>query len=330
MVSVHNFGEWSRAFIQLIMRWRIEMGITNYDKSGFYLKEHVNSPVVCFERLLVLGRANTHVKYFPSSEIAKSFKRFIYSNILSLPIDSLMSNEPQLVLNNSRRCNSLRSFRNNEYFDDDIDKYKQFSLESIRTLQKQSVHTVQLDPAQFGYDYRRVRVTWVLRSGASRRILNFLEIQRVILESGIVDVKWFQSHIVYMDNLSFREQVEIMSCTDILISVHGTALFNGILLTENSVVIQLFSPKFIEFVFSPPLRESGVYVINIPYVDHTQEKSTSDCDNIPQDCLNLSSTFAGNEIRCWAMRQCSFSVDPKQFHTKFIEAYYYILSARWL
>ena len=78
----------------------------------------------------------------------------------------------------------------------------------------------------------------------------------MLLESGLVDVAWLQSHVLYFDNLLFSEQVDIMRSTDLLISVHSAGLINGIFMKSGSVAMQIFNNRFVEFVFAPPLKQS--------------------------------------------------------------------------
>ena len=267
------------------------------------------------------------MKYFPSKETASLFKTFVYKEILS--IDPKESNKfDSNSLQEFNRCHAIKSLRN-------IDKITTLKNKSsyymISEQRPATVHFKRLLPHDVRGQYQRLRVTWILREGATRRILNFHKVQKMIIESGLVDIEWFLKHTLYFSNLDFRDQISIMSCTDVLLTVHSSGIFNGIFLPDNSVVIQLFMPRFIEFTFSPALRESSVHVINVAFrmKDIPSEYNLSDCDNIPDDCLNLPTTFAGNKIDCFKLRGCSFPVDLSIFHTAFMEAYYYVLSAKW-
>jgi hypothetical protein len=181
--------------------------------------------------------------------------------------------------------------------------------------------------------HRRLKVTWILRSGSSRRVLNFPAVQKMILETGLVDTRWFMSHIMYFDNLSFHEQVYILSQTDILISVHSAGLFNGIFMREQSAAVQIFNSRFIEFVFTPPLRQAGIMLFNLPSFSHNASDygNFSDCPNVPPGCWNTSrNIFEAGSINCVKIRQCSVWVDIDRFHITFLEAYYHVLSAKFL
>ena len=76
----------------------------------------------------------------------------------------------------------------------------------------------------------------------------------------LVDKEWLLNHTFPFDGLSFQEQAILMAETDVLISVHSAALFNGIFMKPGSAAINIMNGRFIEYVFSPPLRYNYTYI----------------------------------------------------------------------
>ena len=77
-VSHHPFAFKYRK-VGMVIDWRTRK---KWDTPKIVLKEHIYQSITCYERVVILGRANSWVKYFPSSEVAKEFKGFIYSHSL--------------------------------------------------------------------------------------------------------------------------------------------------------------------------------------------------------------------------------------------------------
>ena len=50
-----------------------------------------------------------------------------------------------------------------------------------------------------------------------------------------------------------------------------------------------------------------------------------------RQCMSLPTAFDANRISCArVVRPCCVHVDALSFHTSFMEAYYYVLSVKWL
>lgn len=187
------------------------------------LKDHIYfhsepelGPVHCFEELLLLGRATTHSGFFRNQHVASLFKQFVYSK---------MNVREGTVIHEEEKI----SFRSGD---------------------------------------RLLRITVALRAGPQRLIMNLPEVLQLFLSlrgreadgrmNGrlLVDKEWLLSHVQTFDKLTFRDQVELMAQTDVFISVHGAALFNGIFMRDGSAAIDILNGRFIEYVFTPPLRYS--------------------------------------------------------------------------
>lgn len=163
----------------------------------------------------------------------------------------------------------------------------------------------------------------------------------------LVDEEWLLGHILPFDGLSFQEQVTLMAETDVLVSVHSAALFNGIFMRPGSAAINIMNGRFIEYVFSPPLRyplflslflsllnhmtwmfrEAGVELLYVASDDTTR---FSNCPaDTPQHCFERAYGFDASDIECWKIRQCSVTVDLVDFYRVLMQAYKYVRSAKF-
>ena len=153
-----------------------------------------------------------------------------------------------------------------------------------------------------------------------------------------------------------------MSEIDILITTHGASILNGIFMKANSVVINILNSPFIEYVFSPMLREAGVHILYVPvlnpqlqcsgincpypliintnhssghssdsYNKHSLNSSTKYMSkvDIPYHCIADNDNIHRGHIECIALRQCSVQVDRHLFKHSLYEAYYYISHMKW-
>lgn len=283
---------------------------------SMHFKEHI-PPFTCFEKLLVLGRANPHIKYWPSEEVATQFKIFVLKKL-----------QDRIINTAYERAISISS-DDNGGGDDDCDDIL-FPLARLASSHDGGVHVHRV--IRSGKEvHQRLKVTWILRAGRARRILNLPEMQQTLLNTGLVDVKWLLRHTLYFENLDLFQQAHILNNTDILISVHSAGLFNGMFMQRGSAAIQIFNSRFAEFVFSPPLRQAGVMLLNVPSFTTSADDYGAflDCPNIPSSCWNTSSVLDSASINCWSIRQCSVVVYRERFLYSFYEAYYHVLSVKY-
>ena len=96
---------------------------------------------------------------------------------------------------------------------------------------------------------RLLTVTILIRT-FNRYITNYDEIYTLLQSyNNILDMEWLEEHrAVVMDSLSFAQQVKLMRDTDIVISVHGTALVNSVFMQPYSVAIALMQSRHVEYV----------------------------------------------------------------------------------
>ena len=205
---------------------------------------------------------------------------------------------------------------------------------------------------------QKVRVTIVLRGSPSRAMLNLPQLLHILYNTHFIDIQWLREHISTFELLSFKQQVIIMSQTDIFISVHGAAIINSIFMRTGSVMINILNGPFIEYVFTPPLREAGVKLMHIPVLNstiqcpntenppfHSSDTSTGNDtgtgggsgtlqglnpknNSVPLHCLGRD-IIDGGDITCVSLRRYSVIVDLQLFRASVYEAYYHILSAKW-
>ena len=273
----------------------------------------------CYNDLLLLGRTNTHVKFFPSAAIGKAFRDFVHKRVQV----------------NARSycdtfCSAERTAKKHSFNDPPL-ACPPVSMECTMHIYRErcacdsSSRTNSHESQGSAASYRKLRVTISIRT-TSRRILNLPELTKAMLATGLVHKEWLFSHILVLESLSFAEQVRIYAETDILICVHGAAAINGIFMRPGSVVFEIFNGRFVEFVFAPPLREVEVHYVYTYVRDHTAQ--TEGCDDVPSKCLQ-GSIYAAASIDCVRIRTCSVRVDVVDFELVFMQAYYHVLSHKW-
>lgn len=93
----------------------------------------------------------------------------------------------------------------------------------------------------------------IVARGNSRFILNMEELVAATTAIGI------QSRIVYLEDLTIMEQVNLFSTTQILVAAHGSALANWVFLPTNAIVIELVPwgmTNQVDPFFNDPIRKS--------------------------------------------------------------------------
>lgn len=306
------------------------------------------SGAVCFRDLILLGRTNTHLKFFSSPRIATEFRDFVHkklhigllhkksrssiSHTTSLWASAVSKrySSPKGIPRTTQQTKPTRETGGSEYDRRQSTEQKALYCQPVSTNCTLHVYPpVQLRTATgpgATAPHRRLKVTISIRT-SSRLILNLPELQRTMVRTGLVDENWLFNHVIVLETLSFRRQVEIMSETDVFICVHGAAAINGVFMHPGSVVIELFNARFVEFVFAAPLREVQVRHLYTYVRDHARD--TRDCaPGVPPACLT-GSVYDASSLDCVAIRSCSMYVDTHEFHLTFMEAYYHILGAKW-
>jgi len=311
LLSIHPPFRWTKTFSALVNSQRRERGLKS---ASVLFKEHMLQ-IACYENVLVLGRANPHIKYWPSDIAAIQFKIFVLKHLQDKILEKVFDSK------RSRRLISISPDASDDFL---------FPIARLTSSLDGGVHVHRV--IRSGNEvHQRLRVTWILRAGSTRRVLNFPDIQRMLLKTGLVDVRWFLAHILYFENLDFFDQVYILNRTDILISTHSAGIFNGVFMQKGSAAIQIFNSRFVEFVFTPPLRQAGVTLINVPSFSTSSHDygDFANCLNASPSCWNTSSIFDAGSINCWAIRQCSVVVNLEHFIYAFYEAYYHVLSEKY-
>lgn len=146
----------------------------------------------------------------------------------------------------------------------------------------------------------KLKITIFLRP-QNRWIMNLNDIIRMIESTGLSDANWLTSHIIHIELLSFREQVEIMSQTDILIAPHGAALTNLIFLRPHSAVIEVFTAPWYEIGYQ---ATSFMFDLHYQAIAHTDVDVLSSC-SFPSECTETPLMVQRRELICYGIRQCN-------------------------
>ena len=154
-------------------------------------------------------------------------------------------------------------------------------------------------------------------------ITNFAAVKEMLMGMAVIDKKWLADHIVVVDMMTFDQQVRLAESSDVIITVHGAAIANGIFMRKGSVVIDVYNGRYLEFNFDPMLRESGVKLQHVIVWDHT---NVTDCSPFPPFCLEGPVTD-GIDMRCLGIRQCSVAVSTDVLYVSVMEAYSHVISS---
>lgn len=138
-----------------------------------------------------------------------------------------------------------------------------------------------------------LRVTLIDRK--KRRVTNVGELQEILDERRL----WYKT--VRLDTLSFKEQVSLMSETDLLISSHGADLTNVIFMQRESAVIELFpSTVWYYELYAKIARNAGLFhTYALGDQTHAVTKTIAECF----------------ESACLTELKRDFMIPPERFRT---------------
>ncbi|KAH7296346.1 hypothetical protein KP509_26G019900 [Ceratopteris richardii] len=169
---------------------------------------------------------------------------------------------------------------------------------------------------------RQLNVTLLMRSGG-RSFRNEQEWEQVVAEEckASANCSWSSIH---SDNLTFCEQVEVLSHTDILISSHGAQLVNMIFMPKGASVMEMFPGGWFE------LAGNGQYIyrtfansLGLHHEGYWRDPSTPRCPNPskPRPCflhyksaqIGINATHIANWLRNVIEKQQTSSLYFKEF-----------------
>jgi hypothetical protein len=95
-------------------------------------------------------------------------------------------------------------------------------------------------------------IVYVHRS--SRSVENYMDLVRYMEGVTKHPIK-----VVNFDNMSFKEQFQVMSSCAILVTMHGAGLTNSMFMPTGSSVIEIVNPRFIISIYDRMVVNSGLY-----------------------------------------------------------------------
>ncbi|KAG6550235.1 hypothetical protein Mapa_008195 [Marchantia paleacea] len=156
-------------------------------------------------------------------------------------------------------------------------------------------------------DEVKVRLTLMVRTGA-RGFVNLTDWQKVI-GSECRSEKGCKLTTMFVSNLTFCQQVEIMSKTDILVTVHGAQLTNMIFMSPGSRILEMFPRGWEEyaghgqFIYSHlanwvGLRHEGYWRdLNTPECPASYGNDTKSCFSFYKDqAVGMNQTYISNWV----------------------------------
>ena len=120
-----------------------------------------------------------------------------------------------------------------------------------------------------------VNVTVIVRN-TTRRIANLKELKRGL--RGLGDSFSPRARIAFviaqMETLSFREQVEVMAHTSILVSAHGAGLVGAYFMPAGGIVAEMYTEGFLPCDFGDNMRAAGHTYVHWCMSQHKQYPET--------------------------------------------------------
>jgi hypothetical protein len=254
------------------------------------------APLLCFEEALFTGAASE--SFVSSRAEADAFRAFVYSALDGASWRSDFINIP-------RDDNELLSSCGNQHLDE-----------------------ITGDSEGVGYlptaDNRNgIRITIATRE-RSRHMLNLpammAMLEREFSSAGpsrlAVDMAWLRTHVVFMETLSFEEQATLARASDILITVHGAALTNGIFMQPGSVVLEVLTSPWYQPFIDVALERFGVRYEVLPQTSLDRSYRCA----VPEECLSQLTVLHRSDFSCFSIRQCSVNVDLDAFQMIILKA----------
>jgi capsular polysaccharide biosynthesis protein len=90
----------------------------------------------------------------------------------------------------------------------------------------------------------------------NRQLINEIEVSQLLTKSGFVTV--------FLEEMSFLEQVEIFANAKMIVSPHGSGLTNLVFCSSDTKVVELFSPNYIRtdyWMISQQLNLQHYYIV---------------------------------------------------------------------
>lgn len=197
-----------------------------YDNQNIYHWANKLTPFFIFEKLY----KNTHCQKIDSTYILGRKSNYLsdwQKNFLKL-VTGLKNEQIHFFL--KKQKSNLKCFKYllvpgiAKYFFNDQYEAKEFRKKIKKTL---------------NFEFNRSRIVFVKRE-KSRIILNQNKVESFLkskIDPALLD-------IVYLENMSFLQQVQLMSKARLFISVHGAAQTNMIFMPDESIVFEIAPPHF--------------------------------------------------------------------------------------
>ena len=140
----------------------------------------------------------------------------------------------------------------------------------------------------------KMLVVYIAREGKTRQILN---------EVALLDtLRNISDHVVikkmFLYGLSFRQQVEIMSNTDIVFGIHGAGFTNVLFLRPKSGLIELFSSEFVRVYYKNLAMKSYTFYCTVRdnkgMIDYKYKELFKDSrnNNLEVNLTSMASAFS--------------------------------------
>ena len=164
------------------------------------------------------------------------------------------------------------------------------------------------------------QITLITRIG-TRALENIDDVVPILNSTGLT-FRWIQE----MGALSWKEQVEAMAQTGILIAIHGAGLTNILFMPAHSVVIEIFPYVMYASMYRDLAATSGLYYYRIQSIKPPntsgaanllyEEEFMTKCDGIDTDSgkehhISSPAAFLSHECN-WRSKSSPLVIDPDQ------------------
>lgn len=159
----------------------------------------------------------------------------------------------------------------------------------------------------------------------NRLILNKDELIQAIKQITMGGIK-VTVRVEVFDHKPFKEQLELMQNTDILVSPHGQGLHNGIWMEANSAAVEMFAPFWHTTDFANPIISAGSFHFGYKHIlNDDQGKGEACCQKCCASDIHLQMGFNALLEGCNESRSCNHEVDIDKAIAMFKRAMHAVL-----
>jgi hypothetical protein len=273
-------------------------------------QEKIDNTLICFEELIILSPTDLSVPYFNHPHEVNAFRRYAYD----------WSDGTLLTDHHHHRHHHHLSYYDPLVYNRPSTSHTDSNDESDGDHHHQDHHHHHVKSPSLTPNHP-LKVTLISRSH-NRRIRNLDEILSYFSSSSLIDQHFFHTYGglltrgVYLEILSFQQQIQLMKSTDLLIFTHGAAMTNILFLQEYSGIIEIMTFPWYQIMIEGNIGLMNLYHYNLIT---TNRQLIRNCPLQEYEHLyeKISILKRG---QFYILRQCDILVEMEMFEMLFHKA----------